>query len=838
MVAIDMSEQMSKVAQNQVQKELEQFLESIERPGITYFPIRHHSPACAWHLQQLIRERKPKAILIEGPAALAQWIKYLIDPELVPPVAIYMSWAVKDKKEVTESNPARVAAYFPFCDYSPELVALREGTKFGARLSFIDLSYAEQVVVESQMEEHLQQWQSFSLLQEAHLNSSHYVQELARRMGCRDHDELWDHLFESRVQELSTAQFIKQVAAYCYMSRQEYPLEVLELDGTLARERRMASCIKKCLAELDLNKEEIIVVTGGFHTANLPILVAELKNETMTSEKVDPVEYHLIRYSFDQLDALNGYASGMRAPFYYQRFWTYLNQEQPVPARETAAELLVEIGRELRREQLPFAISPADELAALYQAELLAGLRGHAAPTREDFLDAIRSCFVKGALDSEGVLLLSMVKRILAGDQIGILPSGVPLPPLMLNLQQTATRLKLKLNQTMRRELKLEIYRKARHRELSRFFHALSFLEVPLARFIAGPNFVKGIGLDYLTETWEYLWSPQIEVALLKLAVFGTTLTEVAVRRLDQVLAETETAGEGRNAGMAVEFLLRALQMGLHPYLENLLRRIEFSIAEDAAFDSLVKALRQLTLISKAREPLEAEELTVLPELITAAYRKACYLAQDLDQVPIEATQTIVEHLGILVEILEGTVKGDLDAELYLKALEVLNCKITGNTGVLGAAAGILYRQGRLSVAELKVIFEGYLKAATFQNRAKTDFIYGLLQSCRELLWSEPWFLISLDELWQTWNEAEFLRELPQLRLSFTELSPGEIDRVAARVAELHGVNNLGELVSWETTAEEVEQNLLLNELLKESLQEDSLTNWLELWTTKRGERR
>ena len=34
---------------------------------VVYFPVRHHSPACAWHIDRLIRDLRPDAVLIEGP---------------------------------------------------------------------------------------------------------------------------------------------------------------------------------------------------------------------------------------------------------------------------------------------------------------------------------------------------------------------------------------------------------------------------------------------------------------------------------------------------------------------------------------------------------------------------------------------------------------------------------------------------------------------------------------------------------------------------------------------------------------------------------------------------
>ena len=35
--------------------------------NIIFFPIRHHSPACSYHLKNLIKEYQPDCILIEGP---------------------------------------------------------------------------------------------------------------------------------------------------------------------------------------------------------------------------------------------------------------------------------------------------------------------------------------------------------------------------------------------------------------------------------------------------------------------------------------------------------------------------------------------------------------------------------------------------------------------------------------------------------------------------------------------------------------------------------------------------------------------------------------------------
>ena len=40
-------------------------------------PVRHHSPACAWHVDRLIRDLQPDAVLIEGPRDATRLIPLL-----------------------------------------------------------------------------------------------------------------------------------------------------------------------------------------------------------------------------------------------------------------------------------------------------------------------------------------------------------------------------------------------------------------------------------------------------------------------------------------------------------------------------------------------------------------------------------------------------------------------------------------------------------------------------------------------------------------------------------------------------------------------------------------
>ena len=70
-------------------------------------PVRHHSPACAAHLERLIVEVKPAAILVEGPCDFDPLLPLLADARTVPPVAIVAMREGREAKRRTASytNP-------------------------------------------------------------------------------------------------------------------------------------------------------------------------------------------------------------------------------------------------------------------------------------------------------------------------------------------------------------------------------------------------------------------------------------------------------------------------------------------------------------------------------------------------------------------------------------------------------------------------------------------------------------------------------------------------------------------------------------------------------------
>ena len=92
-----------------------------------YFPVRHHSPACAFHLRRAIGRYRPDCILVEGPENANPLIPVLADPEGHPPLALYYSY--RDSAGLLSEEKESYKCYYPFLDCSPEYIALREAAE-------------------------------------------------------------------------------------------------------------------------------------------------------------------------------------------------------------------------------------------------------------------------------------------------------------------------------------------------------------------------------------------------------------------------------------------------------------------------------------------------------------------------------------------------------------------------------------------------------------------------------------------------------------------------------------------------------------------------------------
>ena len=139
---------------------------------VVFFPVRHHSPAAAKLVEQLIAEIKPSSVLIEGPADFNEHIDELfLGHEL--PISIYSYFQSSAVDSVSgETDTSQHGAFYPFCEYSPEWVALQVAQQNGIEARFIDLPWAEVAFAD----------QATHRYADAELRYGRYVQLLCERL--------------------------------------------------------------------------------------------------------------------------------------------------------------------------------------------------------------------------------------------------------------------------------------------------------------------------------------------------------------------------------------------------------------------------------------------------------------------------------------------------------------------------------------------------------------------------------------------------------------------------------------------------------------------------------
>ena len=791
------------------------------------FPVRHHSPGCAWHLRRIIEQRSPSVVLVEGPRGFTPLIPLLTHADARMPLALY-TYVVH--KAVNDEAPDRRAAYYPFCDYSPELIALRAAQDRGIPARFIDLEYWEQCAIESASEPE----ESPSLLDERHFERSAHLRVLASQLGCRSHEELWEHLFECDVVARDPLEHVANVAAYCQLARLDSTDEELRREGTLAREAEMAWHIRAALAERASGAGPVLAVVGGFHAVVMPGLVHSREPRPAISRgSVGEENSALIRYSFDRLDRLNGYSAGMTSPAWHQRLWEQLSRFDriqsaagPRARQESALAVLMEIAVQLRdKQQVPV---PMPALSAAFRQTLeLARLRRRPAPTRDDILDAVTSCFIKGDVDAEGPVVFAAAHAVLTGVVTGKVPPGAPKPPLLRDFEYRARRQRLRIEDAEPRRAQLDIYRRDEHRVTSRLLHGLVLLGVPFAIRTAGPDFVMGTGLDRLQEHWEYTFTAATEAAMVEAAVHGVTVPLAVADRFREQLDRLAAGTEARDARAAARLLAQGCVLGLHDHLPRVLGMLRAAIGQDPAFESVALATGTIGILQESREPLEARDVDELPAVLQAAYERAIFLGRNMRGAPtqdIERCNEIMHALTRLRELLLSKAGAGLDASLFWDMVREL-AATHEEPLIRGAATGLLYSAGEMDAAQLAQRLHGHFTGGS-DPRKSVAFLRGLLHSARDAAWQLPELLDALDGLLRDWPEEQFVAMLPELRLAFSTMTPKETDRIAQAVARLHGIDTLGSLVNYDVGEQQLAANLAVSRTLQEILEADGLGGW------------
>lgn len=524
--------------------------------------VRHYSPACARLVERLILQERPSIVLIEGPSDFNDRISQLqLDHQL--PLAL------------CSSRQGERRAYTPFCDYSPEWVALRRGAEVGAQVLFMDLPAWHPAFWDTPNRYH----DRFLLDEE----------RLARQLGYDSSDGLWD----AWVEQAEDHDFEARLALYFTELRQ------LVSHQDQQREAFMAQCLAWAQA-----RGPALAVCGGFHA---PFLQQAWRDHPADWPQTElDGQTCLVPFSFGRLDSFSGYASGMPSPEYYQGLWEEGWQGG-------ARRCFQAVAARLRAHQQN--VSSADLIAAWSSAEMLQRIRGHRHLSRIDLLDGLVSALVKEALESplpwsgRGQLessshpLLRVLVEVFSGTRRGRLDPATPRPTLTLEVMELLHHHDLWPSHPPRTR-KVEPGSPESH-----LLHRLQLLEVS--------GFVR---LQKDQELWSLSETLEFEPSLWEAATLGNSLEEAAVQALERLLTAQNGAAE------VGALLAQASQAGLLELSRRCLHRLGPCLQAERQLASLAAAL--VDLDTSAR--LAPDLLEVARGLIHSGLERALWLLEGL----------------------------------------------------------------------------------------------------------------------------------------------------------------------------------------------------------------
>ena len=730
-------------------------------------PIRHHSPACAAHLHALLAEVRPAHVLIEGPCDFNPLIPLIADVGTHPPVAVV---SIEERKGSAGESVKRTVSYFPLCAHSPEYVALSSACAQGIPASFIDLPMADLA--------HHDDTDPITLLtDETRLDSSDYVQALCQRLGCRDGNEVWDHLFETQLHHRDWRRFFQDVAVYCGHIRASTDEALMKADGTLAREAQMSALIASVRASIS---GPIVAVVGGFHARAL-LTPSQSLGQAKKGGSGGGQAY-LVRYGHRQLNALAGYSAGLPLPGYYEGLW--LRRDEEFPFSNHATDLIARFASHLRKEMPGFAPSHPTIVAAIEGAHRLAELRGRLGPMRDDILDACRSVLLKGDENGDEAPVMQELFAFMTGSALGDVPGSAGSPPLVEAVRARARALGFNLNDSVRRDRELDIYRKDRHREASRLLHGMAFLNTGFGQRTGGPDLRQGVDLELLFEQWSYTWSPIVEARLIELSVDGDTLEAVLAVEVMRRLAALRTEGRGNDALAAIDLFVASCQAGIADRAGAILPFIAAEVTGDQDIVSVAESLRDLVGLWRGAAFVGLEDRGPVEMLIVSAWRQALFLLPNLAAYGEDRIKPALNALVILREVVElaGSDLEAIDTSLFDEALAGLLAADL-HPAIGGAVAALACLAQKITAEQLGTLVSGELRGAYMEPKYSAAFLRGVIAVSRELLWATPSLIDAVDNALASASGDDFVALLPHLRLAFCRLDPRDIDRLAHVVA-------------------------------------------------------
>ncbi|MER7004186.1 DUF5682 family protein [Dactylosporangium sp. NPDC000555] len=764
--------------------------------------VRHHSPALSAVMGELLDGFRPEVLLLELPAEFASWLPWLADPATTAPVAL---------AGVVGGDGA--PAFYPFADFSPELVAVRWAARNGVEVVPCDLPLAAR------------EWHAPGSPGSLGAPVSFLGDALKRSATGRSDEDMWDRVVEARAPG-SAPEAVRRAAllvGWAMRGDAAAGAGVEELD--LHREAWM----RRCLASVGDRRAAAVV--GSFHAAALlpgaptphaaapsdepPPRASASSGRASARASTSPpassgapapavsissgpaaratasrgvvvtdgavagrgdVVTSLVPYSFALLDSRSGYPAGIRDPRWQQAVVAAGGRPDAVEAAALAS--VVEVCARVRAAGHP--AGPAEAREAFRLATDLARLRGLPAPGRSELIESLQSVLAHGEVLGRGRVVAAAMETVLVGDVRGALAPGAPRSGLLPAVRALLADLRLPGPGERAKDLRLDPLRSGLDRRRDVALRQLAACRIPYAENTA----VEGTaGVDALTTRWTVEWTPGTEAMLGVAGIRGVTLAQAAEGALRERRRADEGA-EGPTAAQIIAGLAAAAECGLPGLAGERLTELAEQIPASATLEELMTALALLDRLRNGHVPgLPAEVAATLADLPAlgdaleaAAVRQIDGLAGSDDVADVRALVALgrrADAAGVGLRL--------ADALRRLAA--------TGTPTMSAAACAVQVLVGLDEPAALGTRVASWIDGAVSDEgrRRLLGHLRGLLAAAEPLLQSGPDALDGLLERVASLPDAAFLSRLPALRGGFQTVSPAARDRLLAVVEDRLG---------------------------------------------------
>ncbi|MFD8582002.1 DUF5682 family protein [Streptomyces californicus] len=797
-------------------------------PGAPFLiGVRHHAPSLAAALPALLDAADPDVLLVELPAEFQPWLGWLAHEETEAPVALAAVPA-----DGPGAGPAgeRGPAFYPFADFSPELVALRWAARNGVPAVACDLPLADRAWAEGGDGAPTPAPAPGAVSAPAPGEGRGLSAALRSRLTGRDGDDLWDRLVETGAPG-STPEALRRAALLTGWALRYEAEAGAGVGGTdLAREE----CMRGHLAEALESGRRPAVVVGAFHT---PALLPSV-GDAGTSERVeafaapgpaaaseqgpgarrtptgpgpapDPsgavpasaappsaaCTVSLIPYTYPLLDSRSGYPAGIRDPE-----WQHTVLEaagDPAALHQALVGTAVRLCAALREKGHPYG--PADGREIVRVAGDLARLRDLPAPGRGELLEAVQTVLGRGETYGAGRAVAQALESVLVGTRTGRPAPAAPRSGLSPAVEAETEALALPgprdAHEKTPRDLRLDPSRSPLDRRRELLLRRLSVCGIPYAR---EQEVTGAAGGEGLTTRWQVRWTPATAAMLTAAGARGVTPAQAAEGVLRQRHA-AERAEGGPTAAQVVRGLAEAAACGLPAPADERLAELADVLPATGTLPELLAGLDLLDRIDAGHLPgLTAPEGTEEPadgdELPRAADRaRADRIAHAADLLTAAAVRQVdgltgseePEDARALLELAQRA-----DRLGGIRLADALARLAADGAPLIAAAAGAVrvltgHEEAEPFGERVASWVDGAVDGAS--RAVLTARLTGVLTVAGPLLTVGIGALDPLLDRVVELEDSAFLARLPALRGGFDTLSPAARDRLLDTVEERLG---------------------------------------------------